>query len=155
MSEIPVRLLLLPVILLAASLVIVPLQAQTTNSHVRVDFWEDIGLFGTAPANTRIDSPRKKIGVQGVARDHADKKCGDWSFRYAPAAKAGRRLERTYIKNDIFWARQSTWWLDGSENHDLNSKACNLVSSRIFMNEPDYRTKSPRLAANTWTTPTR
>jgi hypothetical protein len=344
--------------LLAVSLAIASIQAQTIDSKARVDFWEDIGLFGTAQADTRIDAPRKKIGVQGVARDHADKKCGDWSFRYAPAAKAGPRFgfvagprgktwslkpeatlemwvkieaknpatpwnvilvdaagkqalgtmdvarasgewqeislplrslnpepgfqwgsirlmefeselgegstvwldgagfladgrltavtdmpvgqriaeadasrqvrvvaacksqsektdaglaafakfylnedlgkanelmashlqnippdsywslfetpflcrfyylfsnrcgkfpgrmkpevekllleklwERTYIKNDIFWARQSTWWLDGSENHDLNSKACNLVSSRIFMNEPDYRNR--------------
>ena len=47
--------------------------------------------------------------------------------------------QRTAVKNDIHWARQSTWWLDGSENHDLNAKASNLVTSRIFMNEPDYR----------------
>lgn len=47
--------------------------------------------------------------------------------------------ERTAVKNDIFWARQSTWYLDGSENHDLNAKVCNLVTSRIFMNEPEYR----------------
>lgn len=47
--------------------------------------------------------------------------------------------DRTVAKNDIHWARQSTWWLDGSENHDLNAKACNLVSARIFMNEPDYK----------------
>ncbi len=47
--------------------------------------------------------------------------------------------ERTAAKNDIAWARQSTWYLDGSENHDLNAKACNLVTSRIFMNEPDYK----------------
>jgi hypothetical protein len=47
--------------------------------------------------------------------------------------------ERTYEKNDIHWARQSTWYLDGSENHDLNAKTSSLVSSRIFMNEPDYK----------------
>jgi len=47
--------------------------------------------------------------------------------------------ERTVVKNDIHWARQSTWWMDGSENHDINAKASNLVSSRIFMNEPDYK----------------
>jgi hypothetical protein len=47
--------------------------------------------------------------------------------------------ERTVVKNDIHWARQSTWWLDGSENHDLNAKACNLVTARIFMAEPAYR----------------
>src|SRR5690606_30829097 len=47
--------------------------------------------------------------------------------------------ERTVAKNDIHWSKHSTWWLDGSENHDLNAKACNLVTSRIFMNEPDYK----------------
>ena len=47
--------------------------------------------------------------------------------------------DRTSVKNDIHWSRQSTWYLDGSENHDLNAKACNLVSSRIFMNEPEYK----------------
>jgi len=45
----------------------------------------------------------------------------------------------TAVKNDIHCARQSTWWLDGSENHDLNAKVVNLVTSRIFMNEPDYK----------------
>jgi hypothetical protein len=47
--------------------------------------------------------------------------------------------KRTAEKNDIFWARESTWYLDGSENHDLNAKVCNLVTARIFMNEPEYR----------------
>jgi hypothetical protein len=47
--------------------------------------------------------------------------------------------DRTAAHNDIHWARQSTWILDGSENHDLNAKACNLVTSRIFMNEPEYK----------------
>lgn len=47
--------------------------------------------------------------------------------------------ERTKVKNDIHWARQSVWYLDGSENHDLSSKSACLVSSRIFMNEPDYK----------------
>lgn len=50
--------------------------------------------------------------------------------------------ERTAAKNDIFWARESTWYLDGSENHDLNAKACNLLTSRIFMNEPDYKDRT-------------
>ena len=47
--------------------------------------------------------------------------------------------QRTKVKNDIHWSRQSTWVLDGSENHDLNSRASSLVSSRIFMEHPDYR----------------
>lgn len=47
---------------------------------------------------------------------------------------------RTHIKNDIHWARETTtWWMDGSENHDLNAKASSLVSARIFMGEPEYK----------------
>lgn len=49
--------------------------------------------------------------------------------------------DRTVVKNDIAATRLSTWWLDGSENHDLNDKACNLVTSRIFMNEPEYQNR--------------
>lgn len=45
----------------------------------------------------------------------------------------------TEMSNDIANARQSTWWLTSSENHDLNGKAANLISSRIFMDEPAYR----------------
>ena len=33
---------------------------------------------------------------------------------------------RTRYKNDISVAKKSTWWIAGSENHDLNTKACNL-----------------------------
>lgn len=46
--------------------------------------------------------------------------------------------ERTKVKNDIVIARQSTWWMAGSENHDINAKVANLLSSQIFMNEPAY-----------------
>ena len=65
-------------------------------------------------------------------------------FKGRMSKKAERRLlevlwERTVVKNDIHWARQSTWVLDGSENHDLSAKAACLVSSRIFMDEPDYK----------------
>jgi hypothetical protein len=72
-------------------------------------------------------------------------RCGE--FRGRLENETEKRLletlwERTKYKNDIYWARQSTWYLDGSENHDLNSKACNLVSSRIFMNEPDYKDRA-------------
>jgi hypothetical protein len=42
------------------------------------------------------------------------------------------------LKNDIATARQSTWWVTGSENHDINFKVANLLSSQIFMHEPDY-----------------
>ncbi len=46
--------------------------------------------------------------------------------------------ERTKVKNDIVIASQSTWWMAGSENHDINAKVANLLSSQIFMHEPAY-----------------
>lgn len=49
--------------------------------------------------------------------------------------------ERTKHENDIGWASSDTWWLTGSENHDLNAKVSCLVTSRIFMNEPRYRNR--------------
>lgn len=49
--------------------------------------------------------------------------------------------ERTKEKNDIAISRWSTWWIVGSENHDINSKASNLISSRIFMNAPEYASR--------------
>lgn len=48
---------------------------------------------------------------------------------------------RTMVKNDIHIAKQSTWWMHGSENHDLNAKASSYLASLIFMNEPDYKDK--------------
>jgi len=69
-------------------------------------------------------------------------RCGQYQGRLEPETEKlllETIWERTKHKNDIHWARQSTWYMDGSENHDLNAKACNLVSSRIFMNEPDYK----------------
>jgi hypothetical protein len=42
-------------------------------------------------------------------------------------------------KNDIHLARKSTWWMIGSENHDLVSKVSSLITSQIFMNEPEYK----------------
>lgn len=69
-------------------------------------------------------------------------RAGEFKHRMRPETE--KRLlevlwERTNVKNDIHWARQSTWYLDGSENHDLSAKVASLVSSRIFMDEPDYK----------------
>jgi hypothetical protein len=46
--------------------------------------------------------------------------------------------QRTAGKNDIVIARQSPWWMAGSENHDINAKVANLLSAQIFMREPAY-----------------
>jgi hypothetical protein len=69
-------------------------------------------------------------------------RCGKFPGRMTPETEKlllETLWDRTASKNDIHWARQSTWYLDGSENHDLNAKACNLITSHIFMNEPDYK----------------
>ncbi len=47
--------------------------------------------------------------------------------------------DRNEVENDIALTRQSTWWLQGSENHDLQAKASNIAASRIFMNEPEFQ----------------
>jgi hypothetical protein len=46
--------------------------------------------------------------------------------------------EHMMYKNDIHLARKSTWWMIGSENHDIVSKVSSLITSQIFMNEPEY-----------------
>lgn len=46
--------------------------------------------------------------------------------------------ERMESKNDIHLTRNSTWWMVGSENHDLVAKVSCLISSQIFMKEPAY-----------------
>jgi hypothetical protein len=47
--------------------------------------------------------------------------------------------KKAKYKNDIHLARESTWWMVGSENHDIVAKVSNLISSQIFMNEEDFR----------------
>jgi hypothetical protein len=74
------------------------------------------------------------------------------SFYYCFGSKGNGRLtdksealllevlwERTKYKNDIAVTRTSTWWMTGSENHDLNTNVCNLITSRIFMDEEEYK----------------
>jgi hypothetical protein len=67
---------------------------------------------------------------------------GEYPGRLSPEAEK-KLLEtlwlRTVDKNDINLAKQSTWWMHGSENHDLNNKASSYLSSLIFMNEPEYK----------------
>lgn len=47
--------------------------------------------------------------------------------------------KRMKDKDDIHLARKSTWWMIGSENHDLVAKVSSLITTQIFMNEPEYR----------------
>ncbi|WP_347840321.1 hypothetical protein [uncultured Draconibacterium sp.] len=47
--------------------------------------------------------------------------------------------DKTKLKNDIHLARESTWWMVGSENHDIVAKVSNLISSQIFMTEEDFK----------------
>lgn len=45
---------------------------------------------------------------------------------------------RTAEKNDIAISRRSTWWMAGSENHDLNNKVSCLLASAILADSPDW-----------------
>lgn len=49
--------------------------------------------------------------------------------------------ERTIHENDIYITRNSTLAMDGSENHDLDSKVASLLASKIFMEHPDWSDK--------------
>ena len=46
--------------------------------------------------------------------------------------------DRTVHKNNIYIARQSTWWMHGSENHDMNARVSSILASQIFMHQRDY-----------------
>ncbi len=46
--------------------------------------------------------------------------------------------DRTVEKNDITIARKSTWWMIGSENHDVVGKVSCLIASQIFKDVPEY-----------------
>jgi hypothetical protein len=49
---------------------------------------------------------------------------------------------RTMEKNDIAVSNKSTWWIAGSENHDLNTKVTNLLTSAIFAEVPEYLSRA-------------
>jgi hypothetical protein len=49
--------------------------------------------------------------------------------------------DRSKYTNDISLSKQSTWWMAGSENHDINHKTFCLLTSAIFMNEPEYASR--------------
>lgn len=50
--------------------------------------------------------------------------------------------EKTKLINDIHLARKSTWWLIGSENHDINAKVAALLTSQIFKNKPEFSSRN-------------
>lgn len=47
--------------------------------------------------------------------------------------------KRMEYKDDILLSRWSTWWMSGSENHDIIAKVSSLITSQIFMNEPEFK----------------
>lgn len=47
--------------------------------------------------------------------------------------------KRTQATNDIALAKRSTWWMIGSENHDIHIKVDSLISSQIFKNHPEFK----------------
>lgn len=62
-------------------------------------------------------------------------------YLYPKTEKALLELlwKRMKYKDDILLTRWSTWWMSGSENHDIVGKVSSLISSQIFMNEPDFK----------------
>ncbi len=135
---------------------------ESMSLAARKDSFEVVMAFAKMYMNEDLDTANEML-----LKTLQDKKSDDWSLLHTPlycrfyyffsnrAGKYPGRMtpevekvlletiwQRTEYKNDIHWARQSTWWMDGSENHDINAKACNLVTARIFMNEPDYKDRS-------------
>lgn len=49
--------------------------------------------------------------------------------------------DRTIHENDIYISKRSTFAMDGSENHDLDSKVASLLASKIFMEHPEWAEK--------------
>lgn len=49
--------------------------------------------------------------------------------------------DRTIHENDIYITRNSTLAMDGSENHDLDSKVGSLLASKIFLEHPEWAEK--------------
>jgi len=47
--------------------------------------------------------------------------------------------QRMKYKDDIHLAGESTWWMIGSENHDIVAKVSSLITAQIFMNEPEFK----------------
>lgn len=47
--------------------------------------------------------------------------------------------EKMKYKNDIHLSKLSTWWLIGSENHDIVAKVSSLITSSMFKNHPDFK----------------
>lgn len=45
------------------------------------------------------------------------------------------------VCNDVHIAKQNTWYINSSENHDIGHKAACLLSSMIFMHEPGYQNR--------------
>ena len=73
------------------------------------------GSSGNGPSNNRLSEETERLILEKL-----------WNL--------------TKSKNDIHWARhRNPWWMDGSENHDLNGVVYNYLSSMIFMDHPDYR----------------
>ena len=81
----------------------------------------------TAPPTGCCSGLARRAGSRGRLTPEAERALLDYYWKHCK------------VKNDIATARQSTWWVTGSENHDINFKSGNLLSSQIFMHEPDYK----------------
>jgi hypothetical protein len=49
--------------------------------------------------------------------------------------------DRTIHENEIYITSNSTLAMDGSENHDLDSKVASLLASKVFMDHPEWAKK--------------
>ena len=127
--------------------------------QVAVPFWPTLADLDAA--QTSADIAQKWSAEADKIRQNPEKPWGsiagplaliDCYFNYAaPDAPWAGKLSNeakaaildylwqyTQESNDIALARESSWWIAHSENLDMNHKTVSLLTSRIFINEPDY-----------------
>lgn len=114
----------------------------TRNTRL-IAFYYHFGDPDRRGSEPRQRKQPRTAAIAHAGSDHAGgKQAGrDHAGRLEPETEA-LLLEllwwRTLEKNDIAIARRSVWWVAGSENHDLNTKVTNTLTSAIFAAHPDY-----------------
>ena len=110
-------------------------QANAKLTEILLDEYETERLFGTGIAQGN-SSYWLSMDYGANGRIAAGRLYPETESLFLERLWEGMRID-----NDIALTRKSTWWLMGSENHDLAYKINSLMSSQIFMKHPDYADK--------------
>lgn len=123
-------------------------ETESELKSVNADFYKLLTSEGSEEWNQR-----KLNGLWNLSVTHFLLRCYN-TFSTAAEGDMQGRLEkrtedallqvlwdRTVHENDIYITRHSTLAMDGSENHDLDSKVASLLASKIFMEHPEWADK--------------